>query len=378
MMHHLLGRIIEVLIGFIIIKYISFYLFTFIFPSNFWLILVVGSWLTIGHILKKRLSYQGLLSNWYAPLIVLNETLLSYFFVLLTIYILVKNKLYFSVDLALTLTLSAIVLVFINYIFKKSKISPLLKTIILFSAIQIYFIQTNFFQEIYLKNGSLFYNIIIEIIILSVLSYINYLNMRNFVFYQKLIIKKNKDSYSNYNQKLNIAVHEASHLLFYTYFKTLPKDINIFLFSKAKKISQDAEGIVIARVPIHNTKEFLIWRMMLSISGIRGELLIFNAHSHGSESDFQQWRELATIYLINFDGRYISQPISTTDFNNNKLIETELYGEQIEIIDRFLKENKNLLMKVAKKTLVLNKLNYHQIYPFMKQIKCTKGIPKEK
>ncbi len=102
----------------------------------------------------------------------------------------------------------------------------------------------------------------------------------------------------SYNQKLNIAVHETSHLLMYVFFKELPHDIQILLFKEAKAVNPEAQGLVVARVPMYNTKEFLEWRMMLSISGIRGELLIFNNHSHGSESDFQQWRSLAHLYLI--------------------------------------------------------------------------------
>lgn len=378
MMYYFLGRIIEVLIAFILIKYLSFYLISLAFPSNFWLLMIVGAWISIGHQLKKRLRYQGLLANWYAPLIILNETVLSYIFIILTVYCLVKNAFNYSLDLALILTTSMLIIILTNYLRIKIKRPPLLKTIVFFSTVQIYIIQLNYSNYVQFKIENVIYYIIIEIVLLSTLSYINYLYLRNFIFYQKLSINRDKDIYRNYNQKLNIAVHEASHLLFYIYFKELPKDINIYLFNKAKKVSQDAEGLVIARVPTHNTKDFLIWRMMLSISGIRGELLIFNNHSHGSESDFQQWRELATLYLLNFDGRYISQPICTTDFDKNRLLETELYSDQIEVIDNFLKSNKRILIKVAKKALVFNRLNYHQIYPLMKNVKCTKGIPKEK
>ena len=207
----------------------------------------------------------------------------------------------------------------------------------------------------------------------------NYYFLRNFIFYQKLIIRnENSETKLSYNQKLNIAVHESSHLLMYIFYREVPHDIQILLFKEAKKINPSAQGLVMARVPIYNNSDFLKWRMMLSISGIRGELVIFGNHSHGSESDFQEWRELAHIYLSNFESQYIPQPIKTNELKNNKMLETKLYDEQIYIIDKFLKNNKRILLKISKQALVFNKLNYNQIYPHFKNIKTIKEMPKEK
>ncbi len=126
----------------------------------------------------------------------------------------------------------------------------------------------------------------------------------------------------------------------YVFFKELPHDIQILLFKEAKAVNPEAQGLVVARVPMYNTKEFLEWRMMLSISGIRGELLIFNNHSHGSESDFQQWRSLAHLYLLNFRQDYTSQPVTASQMSHNKALETALYERQLYIIDKFLKKIK--------------------------------------
>ncbi|MDP7851007.1 hypothetical protein, partial [Acinetobacter baumannii] len=199
--------------------------------------------------------------------------------------------------------------------------------------------------------------------------------LRNFIFYQKLIVES--DNSLSYNQKLNIAVHETSHLLMYVFFKELPHDIQILLFKEAKAVNPEAQGLVVARVPMYNTKEFLEWRMMLSISGIRGELLIFNNHSHGSESDFQQWRSLAHLYLLNFRQDYTSQPVTASQMSHNKALETALYERQLYIIDKFLKKNKSLLIKISKQALVYNKLDYLQIYPHFKYIKRINEMPIE-
>lgn len=254
---------------------------------------------------------------------------------------------------------------------------PLKKTIILASSIEtyfatylvLYFIQKSITSENILIGSLLilFFNVVI--------SQCNYYFLRNYIFYQKLIV--DSDNQLTYNQKLNIAVHETSHLLMYIFFRELPQDIQILLFKEAKAVSPDAQGLVIAKIPMYKTKEFLEWRMMLSISGIRGELLIFNNHSHGSESDFQEWRSLAHVYLMNFRQDYTSQPLTANQMNHNKNLETELYERQLYIVDKFLKKNRSLIIKISKQALVFHKLDYLQIFPHFKNIKRIQEMPVE-
>jgi hypothetical protein len=375
-MRILLGRFFEIVIAYLLISYILNSLNISI-SSHLWLATSITAWLLYGHHIKKKLKYQGMLSSWYAPLTKINERNLSLSFICLSLYIALQYPIYFQKDIILIAVISLLIHVIFFTYYNKLKI-PFFKLILIISSIETYLIAILIIK---ITNG-IFENILIIMMIQNVLliliSKCNYYLLRNFVFYQKLIIKKNNfQNELSYSQKLNIAVHEASHLIMYVFYKDVPHDIQILLFNEAKKINKSAQGLVIAKVPLYNTGEFLKWRMMLSISGIRGELLIFDNHSHGSESDFQQWRELAHIYLLNFEKNYIAQPINVKDLNNNKVLETKLYKEQIYIIDKFLKNNKSILLKISKQALVFNKLTYKQIYPHFKNIKNIKEMPKE-
>lgn len=375
-MRKIFCRLIEILLAYILVFYFLYYLKISI-PSQFLLFIFVALWITLGHVIKRKLKYQGFLASWYAPLSRINERGLGYAFAALTFLSIIYSKDFIQKELITSVLFAVIGLFTLNIVIRSKSSKPFYKIIILFSSIESYFI-TN--QILYLTQRSFsFDNLIIQTILLLALIYVisqsNYYFLRNFMFYQKLIINTEKNL--SYKQKLNIAVHEASHLLMYVFFKEVPHDIQILLFDEARKISPDAQGIVIAQIPIYNTKEFLEWRMMLAISGIRGELLIFNNHSHGSESDFQQWRSLAHIYLMNFKPTYTPQPITANQMNHNKVLETELYNKQIFIIDKYLKNNKRVLLKISKQALVYNKLSYLQIYPHFSSIKRIKEMPYE-
>lgn len=375
-MRKILGRLIEILLAYILVFYVLYYLQISI-SSQFWLFISVGLWLTIGHAIKRKLKYQGILASWYAPLSRVNERGLGYAFFALTFISIFYSKNLYQKEIIFTVLIATITLLIIHLLIKSKTPKPLFKSIILFSSIEAYIITE---QLLYLlQRGFSFDNLIYQAILLIVLIYVisqsNYYFLRNFMFYQKLIVSSENNL--SYKQKLNIAVHEASHLLMYIFFKEVPYDIQILLFDEAKAISPDAQGMVIAQIPMYNTKEFLEWRMMLAISGIRGELLIFNNHSHGSESDFQQWRSLAHIYLMNFKPTYTPQPITVNQMNHNKTLETKLYNRQIFVIDKYLKSNKGILLKISKQALVYNKLSYLQIYPHFSNVKRIKEMPYE-
>lgn len=367
-------RLIEILFAFAILKYIN--LFNNVPLSNFGLLMLVATWLNCGHLLKKRLHYQGLFSNWYAPIVLVNETVVSCCLAALTFFCMIKLKEYLHFDLLLSILFALSFIYFLRLLSNKYTI-PLFLTITFFSAVEIYLLQLNFIGQEKLNLYEIKYLVIIETILLSLSTIVNLLFLRNYIFYQKLITKTDNKILLTYNQRFSIAIHEAAHLLLYIYFKDIPQNIEVLLFNKAKKIHPDSEGLVLAKIPVFHTASFIQWRMMLSISGIRGELLIFNNHTHGSESDFQQWRELCHIYLSNFDRRYVNQPLTAKEFSQNKKLETNLYNYQIQIIDDFLKINRKILVKTAKKSLVFNKLNYKEIYPLLKQVKLIKGIPTE-
>ena len=374
-MRILLGRVFEIFIAYLLLSYI-FYCVGVLVSSHFWLLIIIAAWLSLGHQIKKKLKYQGIFASWYALLTKINERNLSLGIIGLSVYSAWQNHSYFQKETFIATAIALLIQIVIITYYYKIQI-PLLKIQII-SAIESYLLALIMFKLTQDKLNNLLIYIAIQTFTLTLITKCNYYLLRNFVFYQKLTIKIN-DSQNEltYNQKLNIAVHESSHLLMYIFYKEVPHDIQILLFKEAKKINPSAHGLVIAKVPMYNTGEFLKWRMMLSISGIRGELLIFGNHSHGSESDFQQWRELAHIYLLNFDSKYISQPINSTDLKNNKILETKLYEEQIYIIDKFLKQNKRIILKISRQALVYNKLSYNQIYPHFKSINTIKEMPKE-
>lgn len=374
-MRLIFGRLFEILFAFFIVFYIFNYLK--ISVPSFWLLFWVGIWLTIGHAIKLKLKYQGFFASWYAPLSRINERGLGYIFIICTLISIFYTKNIFPKELLFSALIATSLLLIYNFLVKSKIPKPLYNLIIVFSAIESYFTSQ---LVLYLIQGSLsyddlFYQTILLLILIYIVTQANYYFLRNFMFYQNLII--NSEKKLTYKQKLNIAVHETSHLLMYIFFKDVPLDIEMLLFEEAKKNNPDAHGLVIAKIPIYNTKEFLEWRMMLAISGIRGELLIFNNHSHGSESDFQQWRSLAHVYLSNFKPSYTPQPITLNQMNHNKVLESELYERQIYIIDKYLKKNKGILLKIAKKALVYNKLTYLQIYPHFSKIKRIKELPHE-
>lgn len=371
----IVARLFEVLIAYICTYYILFYLGIKI-PSHIALCAYIGVWLSAGHLLKRKLKYQGVFSSWYAPLTKLNEQILSLFFIVLSIYSVLNYQVIFLKDLFLyTITVMAVNFIY-QIVFTKNK-KALLKTLSVIAALQTYIIVYTSQKFVFLSSFPYFNTL--PYIFFVVIFYSNYYSLRNFIFYQKLSIKIESNGLNlTYNEKLIISVHETSHLLMYSYYKNVPHDIQLLLFKEAQKIQPDVNGLVIARIPMYNTKEFLQWRMMLSISGIRGELLMFNAHSHGSESDFQQWRDLAFTYLTNFESKYVSQPTTAEQMNRNKDLESHLYNEQIYIVDKFLKNNKRLLISISRKALVFNKLNYNQIYPYFKSIKLIKELPRER
>ncbi|EPF6486010.1 hypothetical protein MMD27_003531 [Acinetobacter baumannii] len=375
-MRSILSRVIEIMALYALIYFFCYYL-SITISSSLWLITGIAIWLTLGHKIKSRLKYRGIFSSWYAPFTIFNERVLGLGLILITIYgfislepLFVKN-IFYCVSIA-----SAIHFISTLFLERYNK-RPFIKTIILTSTIESYFITYLFldFIQVNITLENIISGLLLALFINVIITQCNYYFLRNFIFYQKLIVES--DNSLSYNQKLNIAVHETSHLLMYVFFKELPHDIQILLFKEAKAVNPEAQGLVVARVPMYNTKEFLEWRMMLSISGIRGELLIFNNHSHGSESDFQQWRSLAHLYLLNFRQDYTSQPVTASQMSHNKALETALYERQLYIIDKFLKKNKSLLIKISKQALVYNKLDYLQIYPHFKYIKRINEMPIE-
>lgn len=374
-MHKAFGFLLEVLLAYVVVQYVLAYLGISI-PSKMWLAVFLIIWLTTGHLAKKSLRYQGLLSNWYAPFCRVNERNLGLSLFLITIFCLYKLETLINSDLLYTLLFFNLINLITSNLVTPNLNKPYLTYIYLFSCVQIYFITNQF---LYLTHNNFeLKNLAHQALLLLAsiaITQVNYLFLRNFIFYQRLIIDIEQPL--TYHEKLIIAVHEASHLLMYTYFKNLPHNINVALFNEAKKIRSDAQGLVTAQIPLYNTKEFLEWRMMLALSGIRGELMIFNNHSHGSESDFEQWRDLAHTYLVKFYPKYNPQPQTTKDKNINQNLEIQIYENQIATIDKFLKLNKKILLKIAKQSLVYNKLNYLQIYILLKKVKKIKLMPRE-
>lgn len=375
-MRSIMFRVIEILTVYVLLYCLCSYLSISI-PSPLWFIIGISIWITLGHRIKTRLKYRGMFSSWYAPITIINERILGYALILLSILSFIYMEPIFFEYLFYCVLIAALIHLSAALLFDRYYRRPLKKTIILASSIETYF--ATYFVLYFIQKSITSENILIGSLLILffnvLITQCNYYFLRNYIFYQKLIV--DSDNQLTYNQKLNIAVHETSHLLMYIFFRELPQDIQILLFKEAKTVSPDAQGLVIARIPMYKTKEFLEWRMMLSISGIRGELLIFNNHSHGSESDFQQWRSLAHVYLMNFRQDYTSQPLTASQMNNNKNLETELYEKQLYIVDKFLKKNKSLLIKISKQALVFNKLDYLQIFPHFKNIKRIQEMPVE-
>lgn len=342
--------------------------------------LSILAWLVIGYFFRDRSEYNGSIAVWIAPLNLLNEKIVAVTIAGLSVYAATHMK-EADTGIFIVSTIASFLIIFIGYsTIKRSYKVALLLPILLISAFESYFIVNYFLHlldsDIQSKNN--IQQITSIIIMITSTAIINHYFLRNFMFYQKFMVKlENTYNQLSYNQKLTISVHESSHLLMYRYFKELPEDIELLLFNRAKAYYKNAQGLVISKIPIHSTREFIEWRMMLSISGIRGELLVFNNHSHGSESDFQEWAKWAHIFLKNYNKNYVSQPTTYIQIKKNKELEQTLFHYQANIIDDYLYKNKSILLNLARQALVFNKLSYKQIHPHFKRIKIVKGIPLE-
>ena len=180
-MRKILGRLIEILLAYILVFYVLYYLQISI-SSQFWLFISVGLWLTLGHAIKRKLKYQGILASWYAPLSRVNERGLGYAFFALTFISIFYSKNLYQKEIIFTVLIATITLLIIHLLIKSKTPKPLFKSIILFSSIEAYFITE---QLLYLlQRGFSFDNLIYQAILLIVLIYVisqsNYYFLRNF------------------------------------------------------------------------------------------------------------------------------------------------------------------------------------------------------
>src|SRR5690606_5203557 len=120
------------------------------------------------------------------------------------------------------------------------------------------------------------------------LTMVNVYALRYFEFYQRMTTNQEKNQFLTHAVKLKIAVHEAGHAMMYSYFKKIPEQLDILLYEQAMNKDSESRGLVLAKVPVKNSKDFKEWQLLLALAGTRAELIAYGKHSEGSESDIKK------------------------------------------------------------------------------------------
>lgn len=201
--------------------------------------------------------------------------------------------------------------------------------------------------------------------------------LRRFEFYQLKEHLLNSMNKVDFETKKIIAVHEAGHCLCYSFFKTPPQIINIYLYEKALEKVEGAMGLVEATVPKLNTKDFDEWHLLTLLAGQRAELMLYKKTSQGASDDVAKWKSNAHDFLTKYDKSYFNQPENEDQMMVNAEKEKDLFNKHIKILDAFFLKNKSLLKELAAKAYRFNPLEAHHIHPYLLKTKPTKDFPHE-
>lgn len=380
--------IIGLLIAYFVCLYFLYFSIGVSIRSTLGLFIFLAAWSGFGAYMSSKLNYNGLLSNWYSPFAAFNVKITAMIALCLTFLGMNTINKIIAWDLAWAIVPTIpIVLISLTFI-KLFHGIALVRTIAMFSTFQtlmimalaVYVFNIEYQSKPLFEPKSTVNAILITLVYFMVtgLTMINVYALRHFEFYQRMTTNQEKNQFLTHATKLKIAVHEAGHAMIYAYFKKVPEQFEILLYEHAMNRDGESRGLVIAKVPIKNSKDFKEWELLLSLAGTRAELIAYGKHSDGSESDIKRWQDLAHSFLTEFDSKYTNQPTTPAHFEINKRLETALFEKHTKIIDKYLSKNKSIMMKMAKQAMVFHRLESVHIAKHLANVTYTTGFPREK
>lgn len=380
--------IIGLLIAYFVCMYFLYFTIGVSIRSTLGLFIFLAVWSGFGAYMSSKLNYNGLLSNWYSPFAAFNVKITAVIALCLTFLGMNTINKIMAWDLAWAIIPTIpIVLISLTFI-KLFHGIALVRTIAMFSTFQtlmlmalaVYVFDIEYQSKPLFEPKSTVNAILITLVYFMVtgLTMVNVYALRHFEFYQRMTTNQEKNQFLTHATKLKIAVHEAGHAMTYAYFKKVPEQLDILLYEHAMNKDGESRGLVIAKVPIKNSKDFKEWELLLSLAGTRAELIAYGKHSDGSESDIKRWQDMAHSFLTEFDSKYTNQPTTPAHFEINKRIETALFEKHTKILDKYLSKNKSIMMKMAKQAMVFHRLESVHIAKHLANVSYTAGFPREK
>lgn len=380
--------IIGLLIAYFVCMYFLYFTIGVSIRSTMGLFLFLAVWSGFGAYMSNKLNYNGLLSNWYSPFAAFNVKVTAIIALCVTFLGMNCINKIIAWDLAWAIIPTIpIVLISLTFI-KLFHGIALVRTIAMFSTLQtlmimvlaVYVFDIEYQSKPLFEPKSTINAILITLVYFMVtgLTIVNVYALRHFEFYQRMTTNQEKNQFLTHTSKLKIAVHEAGHAMIYAYFKKVPEQFEILLYEHAMNRDGESRGLVIAKVPIKNSKDFKEWELLLSLAGTRAELIAYGKHSDGSESDIKRWQDLAHSFLTEYNSKYTNQPTTPAHFEINKRLETALFEKHTKIIDKYLSKNKTIMMKMAKQAMVFHRLESVHIAKHLANVTYTAGFPREK
>ena len=385
-------KIVSWILGLLIAYFASLYFLYFTFGvsirSTMGLFIFLAIWSGFGAYMSSKLNYSGFLSNWYSPLAVFNVNITAIVALCLTFLGMNTINKVVAWDLAWAIVPTIpIVLISLTFI-KFFHGIALVRTIAMFSTFQtlmilalaVFIFNIDYTSKPLFEPKSSVNAVLISLVYFMVtgLTIVNVYALRYFEFYQRMTTNQEKNQFLTYAVKLKIAVHEAGHAMMYSYFKKVPEQLDILLYEQAMNKDNESRGLVVAKVPVKNSKEFKEWQLLLALAGTRAELIAYGKHSDGSESDIKQWQDMAHSFLTEFESKYTNQPTTPAHFEINKRLETALFEKHTKIIDKFLSKNKSVMMAMARQAMVFHRLESVHIAKHLSKVSFTSGFPREK
>lgn len=385
-------KIISWIIGLLIAYFASLYFLYFTvgvsIRSTLGLFIFLAAWSGFGVYMSTKHNFNGVLANWYSPFAAFNVKITAIVALCLTFLGMNTINKVIAWDLAWAIIPTIPIVLISLTLIKLFHGIALVRTIAMFATFQtlmilalcVFVFDINYQTKPLFEPKSSINAFMISVVYFMVtgLTMVNVYALRYFDFYQKMTTNQEKNQYLTHATKLKIAVHEAGHAMMYAYFKKVPEQLDILLYEHAMNKDGASRGLVIAKVPVKNSKEFREWELLLALAGTRAELIAYGKHSDGSESDIKKWQDMAHSFLTEFDSKYTNQPTTPANFHTNKRIETALFEKQTTIIDKFLKKNKPVMMKMAKQAMVFHRLESVHIAKHLTKVSYTTGFPREK
>lgn len=385
----IISWILNLILAYLICLYFLYFMLGVSIRSTIGLLIFLALWSGFGAYMSSKHNLNGFFANWYSPFGAFNVKVTAIVALVLTFLGMNTINKLVAWDLAWavvpTIPIVLISLTFLKFFHGIAWV----RTIAMFSTFQtlmlmalaVYIFDLTYGEYTPLFTPKSTVNaILISVVYFMVtgLTLVNVYALRHFEFYQKMTTNQEKNQFLTHATKMKIAVHEAGHAMMYAYFKKVPEQLDILLYEKAMNKDDESRGLVMAKIPKKNSKEFKEWEMLLALAGTRAELIAYGKHSDGSESDIKKWQDLAHSFLSDYHSQYTNQPTTPAHFAVNKRLEADLFEKHTKIIDRFLKRNKGTMMKIARQAMVFHRLESVHIAKHLANISYTTGFPREK